>query len=107
MDSCWPATDSWCHAGDRYLLKLFHDWLFHPTGGAAASPVLDWGRIVESLNKLDAGVSEQVSLMSRDEASLLVSKTQCQVSACQTMQALSTGIADRLLVACCKVKLVR
>ena len=59
--------------GDRYLLKLFHDWLFHPTGGAAASPVLDWGRIVESLNKLDAGVPEQVSLMSRDEASLLVS----------------------------------
>ena len=59
-------------AGDRYLLKLFHDWLFHPTGGAAEAPLLDWGRVVESLNKLDAGVPEQVSLMSRDEASLLV-----------------------------------
>ena len=34
--------------------------------------MLDWGRVVESLNKLDAGVPEQVSLMSRDEASLLV-----------------------------------
>ena len=67
----WPRSPGRC-AGDRYLLKLFHDWLFHPTGGASESPVLDWGRVVESLNKLDAGVPEQVSLMSRDEASLLV-----------------------------------
>jgi PAB-dependent poly(A)-specific ribonuclease subunit 3 len=44
----------WAETGDRYLLKLFRDFVFHrltPEGG----PDLDWGGVVESLTKLDAG----------------------------------------------------
>ncbi len=61
-----------CHgAGDRYLLKLFRDFVFHQASEDGA-PQIDYGHIVEALNKLDAGVSEQLLLLSRDEASMLV-----------------------------------
>ncbi len=36
------------------------------------APRMDWGHIVDCLNKLDAGVPEQLLLLSRDEASMLV-----------------------------------
>nr|KAF6428205.1 poly(A) specific ribonuclease subunit PAN3 [Rousettus aegyptiacus] len=42
---------TWSETGDRYLLKLFRDHLFH---------------------QLDAGVPEKISLTSRDEKSVLV-----------------------------------
>ncbi len=34
--------------------------------------MLEWGHMVECLNKVDAGVSEQLLLLSRDEGSMLV-----------------------------------
>ena len=46
-------------AGDRYLLKLFRDFVFHQSR-EDGSPVLDWGHVVECLNKLDAGLPEKV-----------------------------------------------
>ena len=52
------------------MLKLFHDWLFTSIG-PNGRPVLDWGRIVEALNKLDAGLPERIALLSRDEATFL------------------------------------
>ena len=61
----------WLPAGDRYLLKLFRDFVFHQVTEEGA-PVLEWGHVVEALNKLDAGVPEKVVLMSRDEASMMV-----------------------------------
>ena len=48
-----------CLAGDRYLLKLFRDFVFHQSR-EDGSPVLDWGHVVECLNKLDAGLPEKV-----------------------------------------------
>ena len=48
-----------CPAGDRYLLKLFRDFVFHQSR-EDGSPVLDWGHVVECLNKLDAGLPEKV-----------------------------------------------
>lgn len=57
--------------GDRYLIKLFKDFVFqqsHEAGG----PVLDWGHVIEALNKLDLGVNEQIILLSRDEMSMLL-----------------------------------
>jgi PAB-dependent poly(A)-specific ribonuclease subunit 3 len=36
------------------------------------APVLDWGHIIECLNKLDASVPEKMMLLSRDESSMLV-----------------------------------
>ncbi|BDA44294.1 PAN2-PAN3 deadenylation complex subunit pan3 at C-terminar half [Coccomyxa sp. Obi] len=61
----------WAETGDRYLLKLFRDFVLHQVR-EDGSPMLDWGHVVECLNKLDAGVPEKITLMSRDEASLLV-----------------------------------
>lgn len=62
---------SWAETGDRYLLKLFRDWVFHRHTDTGA-PSVDWGFVVEALNKLDAGVPEKILLMSRDEMSMLV-----------------------------------
>eukprot|EP00898_Chlorokybus_atmophyticus_P005575 jgi/Chlat1/6018/Chrsp4S06201 len=61
----------WSETGDRYLLKLFRDFVFHQTA-EDGSPVIDWGHVIECLNKLDAGVAEKILLMSRDERSMLV-----------------------------------
>jgi PAB-dependent poly(A)-specific ribonuclease subunit 3 len=41
----------WSENGDRYLLKLFRDFVFHQTD-ADGAPRLDWGHVVESLNKV-------------------------------------------------------
>jgi PAB-dependent poly(A)-specific ribonuclease subunit 3 len=61
----------WAETGDRYILKLFRDYVFHQHNDQG-SPVMDWGHVFESLNKLDVGVSERVLLLSRDEMSMLV-----------------------------------
>ena len=45
-------------AGDRYLLKLFRDFVFHQVGDDGA-PLLDWGHIAEALAKLDAGLPRE------------------------------------------------
>lgn len=34
--------------------------------------MIDWGHMMEALNKLDAGVQEKILLLSRDEMSMLV-----------------------------------
>lgn len=61
----------WSETGDRYLLKLFHDFVFHHVDEDGAVNV-EWGGMVEALNKLDAGVQEEIVLMSRDGSSLLI-----------------------------------
>uniref|UniRef100_A0A8C1WCW9 PAN2-PAN3 deadenylation complex subunit PAN3 n=1 Tax=Cyprinus carpio TaxID=7962 RepID=A0A8C1WCW9_CYPCA len=62
---------TWSETGDRYLLKLFRDHLFHQVT-EASTPWIDLSHIVSCLNKLDAGVPEKISLVSRDEKSMLV-----------------------------------
>ncbi|XP_016359156.1 PAB-dependent poly(A)-specific ribonuclease subunit PAN3-like [Sinocyclocheilus anshuiensis] len=62
---------TWSETGDRYLLKLFRDHLFHQVT-EAGTPWIDLSHIVSCLNKLDAGAPEKVSLVSRDEKSVLV-----------------------------------
>uniref|UniRef100_A0A8C9T2Y5 Poly(A) specific ribonuclease subunit PAN3 n=1 Tax=Scleropages formosus TaxID=113540 RepID=A0A8C9T2Y5_SCLFO len=62
---------TWSETGDRYLLKLFRDYLFHQVT-EAGTPWIDLSHIVSCLNKLDAGVPEKISLVSRDEKSVLV-----------------------------------
>ncbi|KAI3433530.1 hypothetical protein D9Q98_003340 [Chlorella vulgaris] len=65
------GDSQWAETGDRYLLKLFRDLLFHQVD-EQGGPMLDWGLAAEALNKVDAGVPEKVLLMSRDEMSMLV-----------------------------------
>ncbi|KAJ3028730.1 UNVERIFIED_CONTAM: PAB-dependent poly(A)-specific ribonuclease subunit 3 [Siphonaria sp. JEL0065] len=62
---------SWSETGDRYLLKLFRDYVFHQVD-ELGNPVVDIGHVLQCLNKLDAGVDEKIMLMSRDEQSCLI-----------------------------------
>ena len=55
----------WAETGDRYVLKLFRDYVFHQID-ESGSPIVDFGHIIESLNKLDASDQEKILLMSRD-----------------------------------------
>ncbi|XP_018578150.1 PAN2-PAN3 deadenylation complex subunit PAN3 [Anoplophora glabripennis] len=65
MESTWAET------GDRYMLKLFRDYVFHQVT-EEGNPWLDMAHIIQCLNKLDVGVPEKICLMSRDEQSILV-----------------------------------
>lgn len=55
----------------RYLLKLYRDYVFHQCEDDD-TPVVDFGAIVQSLNKLDVGTSERITLISRDEQTILI-----------------------------------
>jgi PAB-dependent poly(A)-specific ribonuclease subunit 3 len=61
----------WSETGDRYLLKLFRDYVFHQVD-AQGSPVLDMAFVLQCLNKLDVGCAEKVVLTTRDELSCLI-----------------------------------
>ncbi len=61
----------WSENGERYFLKLFRDYLFHQVD-AQGHPVTDLAHVLTCLNKLDAGIEEKVTLVSRDEQSCFV-----------------------------------
>ena len=61
----------WSETGERYVLKLFRDYVFHHVD-ANGAPLMDIGHMLGALNKLDAGSEEKVSLVSRDEQNLFV-----------------------------------
>jgi len=65
MDTAWAET------GDRYMLKLFRDYLFHQVM-EDGRPFLDMAHVITNLNRLDAGIPDKVCLMSRDEQNVLV-----------------------------------
>ncbi|KXZ42145.1 hypothetical protein GPECTOR_196g337 [Gonium pectorale] len=62
----------WSESGDRYIVKLFRDFVFHAASPDNGAPLLDWGLVAEALNKLDAGVHEELLLLGRDGQSMLV-----------------------------------
>ena len=51
---------SWSETGNRYMLKLFRDYVFHQVQ-EDGRPWVDISHVVQCLNKLDAGVPEKVS----------------------------------------------
>ncbi|OBS24055.1 hypothetical protein FPOA_04603 [Fusarium poae] len=64
---------AWAENGERYMLKLFRDYVFHQVDNNG-KPVLDMGHMLRCMNKLDIGSDERVCLTSRDEqTSFLVS----------------------------------
>ena len=67
----YARAPQWSETGDRYVLKLFRDFVFHQCL-ADGAPVLDAGHVVSALNKLDQGDQEQMMLSSRDNKDLLV-----------------------------------
>jgi PAB-dependent poly(A)-specific ribonuclease subunit 3 len=51
---------AWSETGDRYMLKLFRDYLFHQVT-EEGRPWLDMSHIVQTLNKLDSGSADTVN----------------------------------------------
>lgn len=62
---------TWSETGDRYMLKLFREYLFHQVN-ENGTPWLDTGHVVSTLIKLDSGSPEKICLISRDEQHVLV-----------------------------------
>ncbi|KAK0545967.1 PAB-dependent poly(A)-specific ribonuclease subunit 3 [Tilletia horrida] len=62
----------WSETGDRYIIKLFRDFVFHAVDPETGQPIVDLSYILTNLNKLDAGSDERIVLTSRDEQSCLV-----------------------------------
>lgn len=67
----YDGDRAWSENGERYMLKLFRDYVFHQVD-ADGRPVVDLGHIIRCLNKLDAGVDEKILLTSRDEQTTFV-----------------------------------
>lgn len=44
-------NQAWSETGDRYILKLFRDYVFHAVG-FDGQPILDMAHIVQCLNKV-------------------------------------------------------
>jgi PAB-dependent poly(A)-specific ribonuclease subunit 3 len=56
---------------DHLLIKLFKDYLFHQLK-ENDQVIVDFGHVVDSLNKLDYSSFDQILLISRDTENLLV-----------------------------------
>lgn len=70
----------WSETGDRYIIKLFRDYVFHQQD-AAGKPVINMYHVVQTLNKLDAGSEETILLVSRDgQTSFIVSYSELKNS---------------------------
>jgi len=61
----------WAENGERFFLKLFRDYVFHQID-AQGHPVVDLAHVLSCMNKLDAGMDERVTLISRDEQNCFV-----------------------------------
>jgi len=64
-------SPSWSETGDRYVLKLFRDYVFHQTN-LDGVPQIDTGHVVTSLNKLDMADPEKILLSSRNGKDVFV-----------------------------------
>lgn len=64
-------SQQWSETGDRYLIKLFRDYVFHQQDEMGKA-VMDLGHVVRTLNKLDAGVDERITLISRNGQNCLI-----------------------------------
>lgn len=62
---------NWSETGDRYMLKLFRDYIFHQFDDERR-PWLDLGHVISNLNKLDVGSPEKICLMSRDNQNVII-----------------------------------
>lgn len=62
---------TWSDTGDRYILRLFRDFVFHQKD-AQGQNVVDLGHVVDALAKLDVGDAEAIPLCSPDGKTILV-----------------------------------
>ncbi|CAF4145257.1 unnamed protein product [Rotaria socialis] len=64
-------NQAWSETGDRYILKLFRDFVFHSIG-FEGEPIVDMAHVVQCLNKFDAGSHDKICLTSRDEQNVMI-----------------------------------
>ncbi|KAF7320832.1 PAN2-PAN3 deadenylation complex subunit PAN3 [Mycena chlorophos] len=76
----FARDERWSETGDRYIIKLFRDHVFHQVD-EMGNPNVNLGHVLASLNKLDVGTEEKLMLTARDEQSCLVVNYR-QVKAC-------------------------
>ncbi|KAF7297105.1 PAN2-PAN3 deadenylation complex subunit PAN3 [Mycena indigotica] len=67
----FARDDRWSETGDRYIVKLFRDHVFHQVD-ESGNPNVNLGHVLACLNKLDVGTDEKLMLTARDEQSCLV-----------------------------------
>uniref|UniRef100_A0A1I7UHN0 PAN2-PAN3 deadenylation complex subunit PAN3 n=1 Tax=Caenorhabditis tropicalis TaxID=1561998 RepID=A0A1I7UHN0_9PELO len=60
----YGADEKWSETGDRFMLKLFRDYVFHQVTDQGKA-WLDMAHIVQCLNKLDCGSTEKIEMVSR------------------------------------------
>ncbi|THU95732.1 hypothetical protein K435DRAFT_114805 [Dendrothele bispora CBS 962.96] len=60
----------WSETGDRYIIKLFRDYVFHQVD-KHGNPISNLSHVLTCLGKLDAGTDKKVMLVARDEQSCL------------------------------------
>jgi PAB-dependent poly(A)-specific ribonuclease subunit 3 len=63
--------ESWAETDQRYLIKLFRDYLFHSVD-EQGRPWMNLNHVVCSLNKVDCGSREKITLTSRDEQNMFI-----------------------------------
>jgi PAB-dependent poly(A)-specific ribonuclease subunit 3 len=56
---------------DLEIISLFKDYLFHQLN-ENGTQIVDYGHVIDCLNKLDAGSDDKILLITRDDESLLV-----------------------------------
>ncbi|KAI9668510.1 MAG: PAB-dependent poly(A)-specific ribonuclease subunit 3 [Trizodia sp. TS-e1964] len=61
----------WSETGGRFYLSMFRDYVFHQVD-EHGKPVVDLGHVLSCLAKLDAGIEEKLSLVSRDEQNCFI-----------------------------------
>lgn len=67
----YEGNPAWRDQGPRAAIKLFQDYVFHQID-ANGNPVLDMGHMLGCLNKLDVGTEEKITLMTRNEQTVIV-----------------------------------
>lgn len=71
-DDTHQGGGAWSETGDRYVVKLFRDYLFHRDDETSGAAILDMANVIECLHRLDVGSQDQILLAARDNKSLIV-----------------------------------
>eukprot|EP00871_Galdieria_phlegrea_P005939 jgi/Galph1/832/GphlegSOOS_G5567.1 len=65
-------TSQWSETSDKYILRLFLEYMFYYQIDEEGNPSLNMSHVVECLNRVDIGSEEPILLASKDSKSLLV-----------------------------------
>lgn len=68
----YALDPQWSETGDRYILKLFRDFVFHQCCPDDGAPIVDMEHVLSCLNKVDVGSSEKILLSSRNNKDMFV-----------------------------------